>query len=281
MKNSSAYWLGKNDNDSLQRVYAVSYPDKKQMDEWLHFREEAEKRDHRKVGKDQAIFDTHELSPGCGFFYPYGAKLYNKLTELIREQYRIRGFKEVLSPNIFNLKLWKMSGHYTNYKDNLFLFKNDNETHGMKPMNCPAHCLMFRNEHRSHRDLPFRMADFGVLHRNELSGALSGLTRVRRFVQDDAHIFCTREQLKDEVRNSLDFLSYIYQIFGFSYELKLSTRPAPEKRLGDDHLWDAAENALEEALNEFGKPWELDPGEGAFYGPKIDIKLFDSLRRGH
>ena len=225
------------------------------MDEWLHIREQAELRDHRKVGKEQAIFDTQAMSPGCAFFYPYGNTIYNKLTELMREQYRVRGFKEVLSPNIFNLDLWKTSGHYTNYKDNLFLFKNDDVIHGMKPMNCPAHCLMFSNEHKSYRDLPLRMADFGVLHRNELSGALSGLTRVRRFAQDDAHIFCERKQLKDEIHNSLDFLNYIYDIFGFSYELKLSTRPAPEKRLGSDDLWDEAEKALEDALNEFGKPW--------------------------
>lgn len=182
MRNSAAYWLGNDENDSLQRVYAISFPTKDLLAEYIHFKEEAEKRDHRKVGRAQGIFDTHELSPGCAFFYPYGATLYNKLMNLMREQYRVRGFKEVLSPNIFNSKLWKISGHYTNYRDCMFWFKGDgDEIHGMKAMNCPAHCLMYNNELRSFRDLPMRFADFGVLHRNELSGALSGLTRVRRF----------------------------------------------------------------------------------------------------
>jgi len=205
--------------------------------------------------------------------------MYNKLVEMIKGQYRVRGFKEVISPNVFNLKLWKTSGHYSKYKDGLFMFKVENEGFGMKPMNCPAHCLMFDNDIRSYKDLPIRMADFGVLHRNELSGALSGLTRVRRFCQDDAHIFCRPDQLMEEVLGSLDFLDYIYGNFGFSFKLELSTRP--EERLGSDELWDEAEGALEKALNKFGKPWELNAGDGAFYGPKIDIKVMDALKRSH
>lgn len=243
MKNSSAYWLGDANNDSLQRVYGISYPSKKELDEYIHFKEEAEKRDHRTIGRQQKLFDTHEMSPGCAFFYPHGTVIYNKLMELIREQYRVRGYSEVLSPNIFNLKLWKTSGHYQAYKENLFMWKIEGQGFGMKPMNCPAHCIMFDHEIRSYRDLPLRFGDFGVLHRNEISGALSGLTRVRRFQQDDAHIFCATSQLADEVMGVLDFLDYIYGIFGFTFELHLSTRP--EERLGSDAQWDEAEAALE------------------------------------
>jgi len=279
MKNSSAYWLGKAGNDSLQRVYGITFPSKKEMDEYIHLIEEAAKRDHRTIGKQQGLFDHHPLSPGCGFMYPKGTFIYNTLMNLIREQYRVRGFQEVISPNIFNLKLWKDSGHYLNYKDNIFILNSDDQGFGMKPMNCPGHCLMFANEQRTYRELPVRFADFGVLHRNEIHGALSGLIRVRRFCQDDAHQFCTEDQVMDEVMNNLDFLDHVYGIFGFRFELELSTRP--EKRLGDEALWDKAEKALEDALNKFGKPWKLNPGDGAFYGPKIDIKVFDALKRAH
>jgi len=182
MKNSSAYWLSKQENDSLQRVYGITFPSKKEMDEYVKILEEAAKRDHRKIGRAQGLFDHHDWSPGSGFMYPKGTFIYNTLTNMIREQYRVRGFDEVISPNLFNLKLWKTSGHYVNYKDNIFIMKSDNSGCGAKPMNCPAHCLMFANEMRTYRDLPVRFADFGVLHRNEISGALSGLTRVRRFV---------------------------------------------------------------------------------------------------
>jgi threonyl-tRNA synthetase len=199
--------------------------------------------------------------------------------DMIRNEYKVRGFEEVITPNIFNLKLWKTSGHYLNYKENVFIFKADNTGFGMKPMNCPGHALMFANEIRSFRDLPIRYADFGVLHRNEISGALSGLTRVRRFCQDDAHQFCTEDQILDEIMNNLDFLEHVYGIFGFTYELELSTRP--EKRLGNEALWDKAEAALADALNRFGKPWKYNHGDGAFYGPKIDIKVFDALKRAH
>ena len=181
MKNSSAYWLGSADNDNLQRVYGISFPSEKELKEYLTFKENAEKNDHRTVGRAQKLFDNHELAPGSAFFYPHGAKIYNKLIEMIREQYVCRGYQEVISPNIFNLKLWKSSGHYSAYKENMFMFKIEGQGFGMKPMNCPGHCLMFDNQIRSYRDLPIRFADFGVLHRNEISGALSGLTRVRRF----------------------------------------------------------------------------------------------------
>jgi len=278
-KNSSCYWLGKSDNDTLQRVYGVSFPSEKLMKEYIKRIEEEEKRDHRNIGKQQNLFMFHNLSPGSCFFYPHGAHIYNKLVQFIRKEYLIRGFTEVISPNIFNLRLWKTSGHYKNYKEHMFMVKIENQGYGLKPMNCPGHCIMFDNQARSYKELPIRFADFGVLHRNELSGALSGLTRVRRFQQDDAHIFCAPEMLMDEVIGQLNFLEYVYNIFGFEYELFLSTRP--EKALGDIELWNQAEKALADALDKFGKPWKVNPGDGAFYGPKIDIKLYDALKRKH
>ena len=191
--------------------------------------------------------------------------------EMIRAQYRVRGYSEVLSPNIFNLRLWKTSGHYQNYKDNMFIFKDEEDGigHGLKPMNCPAHAVMFSHGIHSYRDLPIRYADFGVLHRNEISGALCGLIRVRRFQQDDAHIFCKIDQIAQEVADSLDFLNHIYGIFGFTFELQLSTRP--ENRLGTEEQWDQAEEALKQALEICGMPWSYNIGDGAFYGPKIDV----------
>lgn len=279
MKNSSAYWLGDKENDSLQRVYGVSFPSKKELTEYLHFKEEAERRDHRNVGKIQKLFYQHPYSPGCFFFTKEGAIIYHNLMNLIRNQYSFRGYSEVISPNIYNLRLWKVSGHYQNYKDNMFMFGGDGCGMGVKPMNCPGHFLLFQSQIRSYRDLPIRFADFGVLHRNELAGALSGLTRVRRFQQDDAHIFCTKEQIHEEIINCLDFLNYVYSLFGFEFELHLSTKP--DKYLGDDALWEEAEEGLRKALNDFGKPWKENPKDGAFYGPKIDITLFDAMRRGH
>lgn len=279
MKNSSSYWLGKAGNDSLQRVYGVTFPSKKEMDEHVALLEEAAKRDHRTIGRQQELFDMNQLSPGCAFFFPKGAFIYNKLMDLIRDQYRIRGYKEVITPNIFNLNAWKTSGHYEKYKDDMFILKSEDQGFGMKPMNCPGHCLMFGNTTRTYRELPIRYADFGVLHRNELSGALSGLTRVRRFCQDDAHHFCEPNQIMDEISLILDFLDHVYGLFGFKFELELSTRP--EKRLGDDSLWDMAEDSLRKALDKYGKPWKIDEGGGAFYGPKIDIKVYDALKRGH
>lgn len=279
-KNSSSYWLGDASQDVLQRVYGISFPSAAMMKEYLELKAEAEKRDHRKIGRDDSLYFFHEWAPGCAFFLPHGARIYNALIEFIREEYRKRGFQEVITPNMFNTSLWKKSGHYDNYRDNMFLVKLDeNEEHALKPMNCPSHCLMFSHRDRSYKELPLRLADFGVLHRNEVSGALGGLTRVRRFQQDDAHIFCRKSQIKDEMRSCLDFLDHVYGIFGFSYSLKLSTRP--EKFLGDINQWNDAENQLKSCLEEFGKAWELNPGDGAFYGPKIDITVTDAQRRRH
>lgn len=279
LKNSSSYFLGNAENDTLQRIYGISFPETAMMKEYLKFREEAEKRDHRKVGKDQQLFFFHELSPGSCFFLPHGTKIYNKLVEFIRAEYRKRGFAEVISPNMFNVQLWHTSGHWQNYQENMFQLAVEKETFALKPMNCPGHCLIFRHRERSYRELPLRLADFGVLHRNELSGALGGLTRVRRFCQDDAHIFCRPDQIVDEIRGCLDFLQHVYGVFGFSFSLKLSTRP--EKYLGELAVWEEAERQLESALNEFGQPWEVNPGDGAFYGPKIDITIMDAHKRRH
>lgn len=278
-KNSATYWEGKAEAESLNRIYGISFPDPKQMKEWKHFQEEAAKRDHRKIGREQELFFFHELSPGSCFFLPKGAHIYNKLVELIRNEYWKRGFQEVVSPNIYNSKLWEISGHWQHYAENMFSFDSEKETFALKPMNCPGHCLMFDHRPRSWKEMPVRFADFGVLHRNELSGALSGLTRVRRFQQDDAHIFCRPDQIKEEIEGCLDFLKNIYGIFGFTFSLKLSTRP--EKYLGDLEVWNEAEKQLAESLDEFGQDWKIDPGDGAFYGPKIDITILDALRRSH
>lgn len=278
-KNSSTYWEGKADMETLQRIYGISFPDPKMLKEWEKFQEEAKNRDHRKLGREQDLFFFHDLSPGSCFFMPKGAFIYNSLVEFIRSEYRKRGFQEVVSPNIYNSKLWQTSGHWQHYSENMFSFEVEKETFALKPMNCPGHCLMFDHRPRSWRELPLRMADFGVLHRNELSGALTGLTRVRRFQQDDAHIFCSMDQIEGEIKGCLDFLRTVYDVFGFTFKLNLSTRP--EKFLGDPDVWDQAEKQLENSLNEFGEKWVLNPGDGAFYGPKIDIQIKDAIGRYH
>ncbi|XP_067246793.1 threonine--tRNA ligase 1, cytoplasmic [Chanodichthys erythropterus] len=278
-KNSSTYWEGRSDMETLQRIYGISFPDSKMLKEWERFQEEAKNRDHRKIGKDQELFFFHDLSPGSCFFLPRGAFIYNTLTDFIRDEYCRRGFQEVASPNIYNSKLWETSGHWQHYSENMFSFPVEQDVFALKPMNCPGHCLMFGHRPRSWRELPLRLADFGVLHRNELSGTLTGLTRVRRFQQDDAHIFCTIDQIESEMKGCLDFLRCVYDVFGFSFQLYLSTRP--EKFLGDVAVWNQAEKQLENSLNEFGEPWKLNPGDGAFYGPKIDIKIKDAIGRYH
>lgn len=279
LKNSASYFLGDSNNDSLQRIYGVSFPDKKLMDAHLKFLEEAAKRDHRKIGKEQELFMFHEMSPGSCFWLPHGARIYNTLNAFLREEYRVRGYEEVITPNMFNSKLWKTSGHWDNYKENMFTMDVEKDTFGLKPMNCPGHCLMFKARERSYRELPWRVADFGVIHRNEFSGALSGLTRVRRFQQDDAHIFCRQDQIESEIIGVFDFLEKVYGIFGFEFKMELSTRP--EKYVGDIETWNDAEAKLTNALNHFGKKWEINPGDGAFYGPKIDIMISDALKRWH
>ncbi|KXX78274.1 Threonine--tRNA ligase, cytoplasmic [Madurella mycetomatis] len=281
MKNSSSYFLGDANNDSLQRIYGVSFPDKKQMAAHKKFLEEAAKRDHRLIGRQQELFYFEECSPGSAMWLPHGMRINNAIMEYIREEYWRRGYDEVMTPNMFNVALWEQSGHLAHYKEDMFLLDVDKEQFGLKPMNCPAHALMFRHRERSHKELPLRLADFGVLHRNEASGALSGLTRVRRFQQDDAHIFCREDQIKEEVADLFDFMSSFYGLLGLTFKLKLSTRP--DKFMGEIETWDRAEARLKEALDEFaaggGATWELNAGDGAFYGPKIDIAVLDCLNR--
>uniref|UniRef100_A0A7N8XEJ1 threonine--tRNA ligase n=1 Tax=Mastacembelus armatus TaxID=205130 RepID=A0A7N8XEJ1_9TELE len=262
-KNSSTYWEGKADMETLQRIYGISFPDPKMLKEWEKFQEDAKNRDHRKLGREQDLFFFHDLSPGSCFFLPKGAFMYNTLIEFIRSEYRKRGFQEVVTPNIYNSKLWQTSGHWQHYSENMFSFEVEKEIFALKPMNCPGHCLMFDHRPRSWRELPLRMADFGVLHRNELSGALTGLTRVRRFQQDDAHIFCSMDQIEEEIKGCLDFLRAVYDVFGFTFKLNLSTRP--EKFLGDPEVWNQAEKVIRIPLTCL----------------TIDIQIKDAIGRYH
>ncbi|OWZ16899.1 Threonine-tRNA ligase [Phytophthora megakarya] len=289
----ASHWEGK---ELLQRVYAISFPNNAQLKEWRHLQEEAKKRDHRLIGRAQQLFMFHPLSPGSSFFLPHGTRVFNTLADFIRGEYRRRGYDEVITPLIFKKELWETSGHLKNYHDDMFMVSQgiatDDEGHdhnhseeeydhfGLKPMNCPGHCLMFREAKKySYRELPVRLADFSALHRNEASGALTGLTRVRRFHQDDAHIFCTAAQVQSEISQALDFIKHVYGIFDFKFNLRLSTRP--EKYMGELELWDDAEDQLRLALDEFGEPWTVNEGDGAFYGPKIDIVVTDALKRQH
>lgn len=281
-----AYWRAKAENPSLQRVYGISFPDKKLLKEYKTLMKEAARRDHRIIGVKQELVMFNQLSPGCPFFLPHGQRIFNTLQGFMRKQYWQHGYTEVQTPNIFDFDLWVQSGHAANYKENMYSLEVEGREFGLKPMNCPSHCYIFKSRSRSYRELPLRFADFGVLHRNELSGTLGGLTRVRRFQQDDAHVFCMEDQVKEEVSNFLKFLKSVYDKFGFEYKLHLSTRP--ENYMGKIELWEKAEAMLAEALIEFtGKEadekggWELNPGDGAFYGPKVDIQLFDALRRHH
>lgn len=237
--------------------------------------------DHRKIGREQKLFMFDgEYAPGSGFFLPRGAHIYNTLMDYLRTEYRKRRYQEVITPNMFNCTLWEKSGHWQHYAENMFTVElSETEKHSWKPMNCPSHCRIFASESRSWRELPLRLADFGVLHRNEASGALTGLTRVRRFQQDDAHLFCAPEHIEQEIRNSIDFMKDVYDNFDFSFSLCLSTRP--ESYMGELALWDDAEASLKKVLTDTGLQWTLNEGDGAFYGPKIDITIKDSTGKEH
>uniref|UniRef100_A0A8C2XD60 threonine--tRNA ligase n=1 Tax=Cyclopterus lumpus TaxID=8103 RepID=A0A8C2XD60_CYCLU len=268
------------ESSGLMRLLGVAFPGEKDKEEWEREQEEARRRDHRRIGTDQELFFFNDVSPGSCFFLPKGAYIYNTLTDFIKSEYRRRGFNEVVTPTLYSTALWERSGHWEHYSENMFTVTSEgSQTYALKPMNCPAHCLMFEQRVRSWRELPLRWADFGALHRNELSGALGGLTRVRKFCQDDAHIFCTPDQLQDEIVACLDFVRSVYQVFGFSFHCLLSTRPAPF--LGEPEDWDNAEQQLEKSLQHFGERWELNPGDGAFYGPKVDIQIKDAIGRQH
>ncbi len=277
-KVSSAYWRGDQKNDELQRIYGVAFPEKKLLDEYLKNLELAEKNDHRKLGKELDLIWFHDWSPGSPFFLPKGTIIYNTLLDFIRKEYFKRGYEEVITPQLFNKKLWEISGHWEHYKENMFTLNVDDAEFSLKPMNCPSHILIFKSKARSYRELPMRMADFCQLHRNELKGVLAGLTRVRKFSQDDAHIFCAEEQVEEELNRLIEFTRYVYSgVLNFPFTAKLSTKP--EKSMGDKKVWEAAETSLEKALKNNNVPYWVKKGEGAFYGPKIDIDVKDSIGR--
>ena len=277
-KLAGAYWRGDQKNKQLQRIYGISFPEKKLLAEHLHRLEEAEKRDHRKLGHQLGLFMFHEWSPGSPIMLPKGTIIYNELLTFLHAEYRKRGYLEVITPQLFNKALWEASGHWSHFKQSMFVLNIDGEEFSMKPMNCPSHVLIYKSQLRSYRDLPMRIADFCFLHRNELRGVLGGMTRVRKFSQDDSHIFCTSEQIQDEISALLDFVRYIYiDVFGFSFNAKFSTRP--KEFMGDAKVWDKAERALEDSLKKAKLPYEVKEGEGAFYGPKIDFDVKDAIGR--
>lgn len=278
MKLAGAYWRGDSNNEMLQRIYGAAFPDKKQLKQHLHRLEEAEKRDHRKIGKKLDLFHSQEEAPGMVFWHSKGWSIYREVEDYVREKLRHHGYQEVHTPQVIDRVLWEKSGHWDKFGDMIFSTHSENRDYAIKPMNCPGHVQIYNQGLRSYRDLPLRLAEFGSCHRNEPSGTLHGLMRVRNFTQDDAHIFCTEDQIQSEVAAFMELLFEVYEDFGFEEVLiKLSTRP--EKRVGSDEVWDQAEQALETALNTKGLDWELQPGEGAFYGPKIEFSLKDCIGR--
>ncbi len=274
---TGAYWRGDSSRKMLQRVYGTAFPKKDELDAYLARIEEAKKRDHRKLGRDLGLFMMADEGPGFPFFLPKGMTLKNTLLEYWRECHKRYGYVEISTPIILNQELWHRSGHWDHYKDNMYTTVIDDEDYAVKPMNCPGGMLVYKNEPHSYRDLPMRVAELGLVHRHELSGALHGLFRVRCFTQDDAHIFMTREQMKDEIKNVVKLFDEIYSTFGLTYEIELSTMP--DDHMGDEEVWHFAEKTLQTAIEELGKPYQVNPGDGAFYGPKLDFHLADSLGR--
>ncbi len=278
MSVAGAYWRGDEHNQMLQRIYGVMFPTQAELDDYLHRLEEAEKRDHRKLGRELDLFFVDPIAPGSPFFLPKGALIYNLATQLMRDMYMRFGYQEVITPQIFSADLWKQSGHYDNYKDSMYFIQEDDQELGVKPMNCPGHCVMYASQVHSYRELPLRYADFGRLHRFERSGTLHGLTRVRSFSQDDGHIYCTMEQIGGEIASLIEMMREAYAAFGLG-EPRFMLSLRPEKRIGNDEVWDSAEEALRAALLESGVTFSEVGGEGAFYGPKIDLFMDDVLGR--
>lgn len=274
---AGAYWRGDSKNKMLQRIYATAFFSKEGLDHYLFVRAEAEKRDHRKLGKQLDLFSFHEEGPGFPFFHPKGMILRNKLMDYERELFKEFGYVEIMTPVILSKKLWLQSGHWDHYKENMYFTQIDDEDYAIKPMNCPGGILFFKTQQRSYRDLPMRVGEFGLVHRHELKGALHGLFRVRCFTQDDAHIFMTQEQMKDEVIKCMAMYQKMYGVFGLEYHVELSTRP--ENSMGSDELWEISTNALREAIETAGVPYQINEGDGAFYGPKLDFHVQDSLGR--
>lgn len=277
MSVAGAYWRGDSNNQMLQRIYATAFFKKEDLEHFLFVRSEAEKRDHRKLGKQLDLFSFHEEGPGFPFFHPKGMILRNQLMDYERELFKEFGYVEIMTPVILSKKLWVQSGHWDHYKENMYFTKIDDEDYAIKPMNCPGGILYFKTQHRSYRDLPMRVGEFGLVHRHELKGALHGLFRVRCFTQDDAHIFMTQDQMKDEVIKCMSMYQKMYGVFGLDYHVELSTRP--ENSMGSDELWEISTNALREAIEKTGVPYQINEGDGAFYGPKLDFHVQDSLGR--
>ncbi len=276
-KLAGAYWRGDSKNKQLQRIYGISFPDKKELDEYLKMLEEAEKRDHKKIGKELDLFSFHEEGPGFPFFKPKGMIIWNALLDYWRDMHRKYNYKEIKTPIMLSKLLWEKSGHWGYYRQNMYTSTIDNMEYAIKPMNCPGGMMAYSETVHSYRDLPLRMGEIGLVHRHELSGVLNGLFRVRCFHQDDAHIYMTEEQMKDEILSVLKLAEEMYATFGLSYHLELSTRP--EKSVGTDEAWELSTNGLKSALNSIGKEYKINEGDGAFYGPKIDIHIKDALGR--
>lgn len=276
---SGAYWRGDSNNQVLQRIYGVAFSSQKELEEYLHFVEEAAKRNHRKLGSELELFMFSEEAPGMPFYLPKGQIIRNELEAFLREIQKEYKYQEVRTPFMMNQEVWERSGHWGHYKDNMYFSEVDNKSFALKPMNCPGHMLMFKNKLHSYRELPIRMCEFGQVHRHEFSGALNGLLRVRTFCQDDAHLFVTPKQIEDEIKSVMAQIDYVYKTFGFEYEVELSTRP--EDSMGDDKLWEQAEAALENVLQSLNYKYRLNEGDGAFYGPKIDFHIKDALNRSH
>ncbi|MDA2167324.1 threonine--tRNA ligase [Bacillus cereus group sp. MYBK71-2] len=276
---SGAYWRGDSNNQVLQRIYGVAFFSQKELEEYLHFVEEAAKRNHRKLGSELELFMFSEEAPGMPFYLPKGQIIRNELEAFLREIQKEYNYQEVRTPFMMNQEVWERSGHWGHYKDNMYFSEVDNKSFALKPMNCPGHMLMFKNKLHSYRELPIRMCEFGQVHRHEFSGALNGLLRVRTFCQDDAHLFVTPKQIEDEIKSVMAQIDYVYKTFGFEYEVELSTRP--EDSMGDDKLWEQAEAALENVLQSLNYKYRLNEGDGAFYGPKIDFHIKDALNRSH
>ena len=274
---AGAYWRGDSDRQMLQRIYGISFEKAKQLEQWKELQKEIERRDHRKIGREMDLFSFHEEGPGFPFFHPNGMILMNELLDWWRGVLDERGYGEIKTPLIMNEELWHRSGHWDHYKENMYFTKIDEEDYAIKPMNCPGSVLTYASNQHSYRDLPIRLAEFGQVHRHELSGTLHGLFRVRTFTQDDAHVYCLPSQIKDEVYKMIDLADLLYSTFGFKYSLELSTRP--DDYMGELADWDFAEEQLKAALEERGIDYELNPGDGAFYGPKIDFHLLDAAKR--
>ncbi|KGA83924.1 threonine--tRNA ligase [Lysinibacillus fusiformis] len=276
---SGAYWRGNSDNQMLQRIYGVAFATKEELQQYFVFLDEAEKRNHRKLGKELSLFMFSEEAPGMPFYLANGQILRNELESYLRNLQAKYDYREVRTPLMMNQRLWEQSGHWDHYKDNMYFTQVDDQSFALKPMNCPGHMLIFKNNLHSYRDLPIRMAEFGQVHRHEFSGALNGLLRVRSFCQDDAHIFATPQQIEDEIALALKIIDEVYNVFGFQYSVELSTRP--DDYMGELSLWDQAEEALKNVLKNLGIDYTINEGDGAFYGPKIDIHIKDAIQRSH